>query len=99
MRAKTGPKPRPEEERRLQAEIREALCKKINEQRYRVERDMKGYWSNHKRLGQKARAAHEAGMSYGYYVAFVLEKRGRLYWKRGEKIGEERAKRKGICNV
>jgi hypothetical protein len=79
-RLKPGPKPMDAEEKEIQAAIMAALQQRDHDHRQKVRRDMKEYWKNHKRLGKKALAAQKAGLSYGYYVALALEKRGRLYW-------------------
>lgn len=80
-RLKPGPKPREKDERYLQAAIMDAISRRAHDHRQKVRRDMQDYWANHKRLGEKVTAARAAGMSYGYYVALVVEKRGRLNWK------------------
>lgn len=36
------------------------------------------------KLVEKALAARAAGMTYGYYVAFVLERRGHITWQNAE---------------
>ena len=76
----------------------DALQRREHDHRQKVRRDMKTYWANHKRLGEKALAARAAGLSYGYYVALVLEGRCRLSWtnncKKTAKISTETRGRK-----
>jgi hypothetical protein len=68
------------EERKVQQEI----CRAINEadlrQRQKIYQDMERYRQSRERINLKAREARAAGLSYGYYVALVLEKRGNLDW-------------------
>lgn len=96
-RMKPGPKPREENERALQETIMDALQRREHDHRQKVRRDMRPYWANHKRLGEKALAARAAGLSYGYYVALVLEGHARLSWtnncKKTRKIVSNKNKR------
>ncbi len=65
-------------EREVQAAIRRAINDVEGKKRTKILQDMAKYRKNHKRMASKQRAARAAGLSYGYYVAFVLEGRGRL---------------------
>ena len=78
-RMKPGPVPMDKEEKALSEALHRAVMEREHAHNARVRRDMREYWKNHKRLGEKVLAAQKAGLSYGYYVALVLEKRGRLY--------------------
>jgi hypothetical protein len=66
------------QERETQKKIKEAIAYAEQKQRAKVLQDMAQYRKNRKRMSEKARAARLAGLSYGYYVALVLERRGRL---------------------
>lgn len=65
-------------ERKNQKEIKEALAKQEQMQRTRVLQDMAKYRQNRERLAAKVAAARKMGLSYGYYVAYYVEFRGRL---------------------
>lgn len=67
-----------EAERKNQKEIREAIAKQEQMQRTRVLQDMAKYHKNRERLAGKVAAARKMGLSYGYYVAYYVEFRGRL---------------------
>lgn len=67
-----------EAERRNQKEIREAIAKQEQMQKMKVLQDMAKYRQNRERLAGKVAAAREMGLSYGYYVAYYVEFRGRL---------------------
>ena len=66
------------QEREVQRKIREAVAYAEQKMRAKVLQDMAQYRKNRLRIAEKARAARVAGLSYGYYVALVLEHRGRL---------------------
>lgn len=65
-------------EREVQAAIRRAINDVEGKKRTKILQDMAKYRKNHKRMASKQAAARAAGLSYGYYVALVLEGRGRL---------------------
>jgi hypothetical protein len=65
-------------ERATQAAIRRAINDVEGKKRTKILQDMAKYRKNHKRMASKQRAARAAGLSYGYYVALVLEGHGRL---------------------
>ena len=67
-----------EAERKNQKEIREAIAKQEQMQKTKVLQDMAKYRQNRERLAAKVAAAREKGLSYGYYVAYYVEYRGRL---------------------
>ena len=66
------------EERNKQAAIKSAIAEATCRHKQKVLQDMAKYRKNRARLAKKAREARAAGLTYGYYVALVLEKRGRL---------------------
>lgn len=83
MVAKVGRPGLDAEERERQREIRRAINDQEGKIRTKILQDMAKYRKNRKRLASKQRAARAAGLSYGYYVALVLEGRGRLVWQEG----------------
>ena len=67
-----------ETERKNQKKIREAIAKQEQMHKTKVLQDMAKYHKNRERLAGKVAAARKMGLSYGYYVAFHVEFRGRL---------------------
>jgi citrate lyase alpha subunit len=67
-----------EAERKNQKEIMSAIAKQQQMHKTKVLQDMAKYHKNRERLAGKVAAARKLGLSYGYYVAFHVEFRGRL---------------------
>ena len=65
-------------ERKNQEKIREAIAKQEQMHKTKVLQDMAKYRKNRERLAGKVAAARKMGLSYGYYVAYYVEFRGRL---------------------
>lgn len=77
-RHKEWEKPLSEKERKINLAIAQAISDKERNDKIIAWNAMKDYRRNHNRLTEKILAANARGLSYGYYVAFCVEFRGRL---------------------
>lgn len=67
-----------ERERLTEKAIKNAIQDRLSKHREKVKKDMQQYKRGHARLTLKVKNARQYGMTYGYYVALVLDRQGRL---------------------
>lgn len=77
-RRKQGVPAPTKEQRENDAYVARAVAERHYRQKVKLYQDMEKYRVNRERLAKKARSARSLGLSYGYYVALVLENRGAL---------------------